>query len=126
MARRSDFDATITKQGYKSRTIHVTRAASADGIVIGVVGNAILGGVIGVGVDLATGAMYDLTPSQVNVALEKDTSAPVADLTTYSDPRPATHSAPIYDHDVGYRSIPACGQTAYRSLCVQIRPSYSE
>ena len=82
MARRSEFDATVTKAGFKSVTFHVSHKIGTGGGV-GMAGNVILGGVIGAGVDVATGAMYDLTPNPVNLTLEKDetsvtSSAPVS------------------------------------------------
>jgi hypothetical protein len=126
MARGTDFDATITKQGYKPRTIHVTHKVSTDGVFLGVAGNLLIaGGLVGVGVDVATGAMYDLHPNDLEVALEKDASTPVADMTTYPHPRPAAYSAPVQQVG-GYRNILPCGETAYPTLCVKIRPSYAE
>ena len=60
MARNAEFDATITKPGYKTLHVHVThKIATAGGA--GMAGNVLLGGIIGAGVDVATGAMYDLT-----------------------------------------------------------------
>jgi hypothetical protein len=40
-------------------------------------GNVLLGGIIGAGVDVTTGAMLDLTPNPLNISLEKE-EAPVA------------------------------------------------
>jgi hypothetical protein len=79
MGRRSEFDATITKAGYKVAKVHVTHKISNGGGV-GMAGNVVLGGIIGAGVDVASGAMYDLTPNPVDLTLEKEdpTAAPVA------------------------------------------------
>jgi hypothetical protein len=38
----------------------------------GFLGNALIGGVIGAGVDATSGAMLDLSPNPLNVQLEKD------------------------------------------------------
>ena len=38
----------------------------------GLAGNVLLGGVIGLGVDAATGAAFDLVPNPLKVTLEKD------------------------------------------------------
>jgi hypothetical protein len=114
------------KEGYKPLTIHISHEVSAIGALATVAGNWVLGGFIGVGVDLATGAMYDLSPGPVHVALEKNMTTPVVDVTMYSAPRRSAHSAPVTELSGGYRSIPTCGRTAYPSLCLQIRPSYSD
>jgi hypothetical protein len=34
-------------------------------------GNVLVGGVIGVGVDAVSGAMYDLTPDRISVKLDR-------------------------------------------------------
>jgi PEGA domain len=77
MPRRSDFSADIVKPGYKTLKVTVThKIAAAGGAAF--VGNALIGGVIGAGVDLATGAALDLTPNPVTVTLEKDDAATMA------------------------------------------------
>ena len=69
MRRKSEFTATITKAGYKPATVAVTHKTANAGAA-GVAGNVLVGGVIGLGVDLATGASQDLTPNPVNIKLE--------------------------------------------------------
>ena len=69
MSRKSKFTATITKEGYKPATVEVTHKTANAGAA-GVAGNVLLGGVIGLGVDVATGASQDLTPNPVNLKLE--------------------------------------------------------
>lgn len=76
MSRKSEFDVTITKAGFKTWTGHVTHHVSGAGGA-GMAGNVILGGVIGAGVDVATGAMNDLVPNPLSVKLEKDDGAPM-------------------------------------------------
>ena len=71
MPRKSEFDVTITKAGYKSWTGHVTHHVSGAGGA-GMAGNVVLGGIIGAGVDASSGAMLDLTPNPLSVTLEKD------------------------------------------------------
>lgn len=68
MPRRSDFTVTIAKPGYKPATASVTNKVSGEGGVA-MAGNVIIGGVVGAGVDVATGAMLDLTPNPLNVTL---------------------------------------------------------
>jgi uncharacterized protein YcfJ len=71
MPRKSEFDVTITKSGYKTWTGHVThKVAGAGGA--GMAGNVLIGGVIGAGVDIASGAMMDLVPNPLTVKLEAE------------------------------------------------------
>lgn len=69
MSRKSKFTATLTKPGYKPATIQVTHKTANAGAA-GVAGNVLLGGVIGLGVDVATGASQDLVPNNVMIKLE--------------------------------------------------------
>ena len=69
MSRKSTFTATVTKAGFKPATVSVTHKTANAGAA-GVAGNVLLGGVIGLGVDVATGASQDLTPNPVNLKLE--------------------------------------------------------
>lgn len=69
MERKSEFDVTITKDGYQTWTGHVTHAVSGAGGA-GMAGNVIVGGLIGAGVDVASGAMMDLKPNPLKVILE--------------------------------------------------------
>ena len=71
MSRKSTFTATITKAGYKPATVSVTHKTANAGAA-GVAGNVLLGGVIGLGVDVATGASQDLVPNPVTVKLEPE------------------------------------------------------
>jgi len=58
----------VEKDGYISETVMLT-----SGVGSAVVGNIILGGLIGGGIDMATGAAYKLYPETVNVALRSST-----------------------------------------------------
>jgi hypothetical protein len=77
MPRRSEFDVTITKAGYKAWTGHVTHHVGGAGGA-GMAGNVLVGGLIGMGVDASSGAMLDLVPNPLSVTLEKD-EAPAAE-----------------------------------------------
>jgi hypothetical protein len=69
MKRKSEFQVTITKPGYKTWTGQVTnKVAGAGGAAMA--GNLIAGGIIGAGVDASNGSMLDLTPNPLNVTLE--------------------------------------------------------
>jgi hypothetical protein len=69
MSRKSKFTATLTKPGYKPATVQVSHKTANAGAA-GVAGNVLLGGVIGLGVDMATGASQDLVPNNVTIKLE--------------------------------------------------------
>ena len=59
--RKDEFSVTITKAGYEPQTIMVaTRLAGAG--AAGFAGNVLLGGVVGMGVDAATGATLEHYP----------------------------------------------------------------
>ena len=69
LPRKTAFEVTITKPGYKTvQTQVVTTISTAGGA--GMAGNVILGGLIGATVDLTTGAMKDLKPNPLTVKLE--------------------------------------------------------
>jgi hypothetical protein len=70
MSRKSEFTATVTKDGYKPATISVTHKTAGAGAA-GVAGNVLVGGIIGLGVDAVSGASQDLTPNPAFVTLEK-------------------------------------------------------
>ena len=92
MMRKDNFTATISKVGYKSVEVRVTNKVSGQG-GLGLAGNVLIGGVIGLGVDAVTGASLDLTPNPVDLNLEKD--APVAmEPTAPTTAVPAAPAAP--------------------------------
>ena len=69
MPRRSEFVVDITKSGCKPMDVNVTHKTAGDGAA-GIAGNVLVGGIIGLGVDAATGASQDLVPNPVDVTLE--------------------------------------------------------
>lgn len=71
MLRKSEFDVTITKPGYKTWTGHVTNHVGKGGGGA-MAGNILVGGIIGAGVDASNGSMLDLVPNPLVVHLEKD------------------------------------------------------
>lgn len=75
MKRRSDFVATVTKEGYKPVEVQVTHKIGNGG-GMGMAGNVLVGGLIGAAVDGASGAMFDLTPNPVSLSLEKVDAPP--------------------------------------------------
>ena len=71
MKRKKEFDVTITKAGYKPYTASVTNQIGGKGGAA-LAGNVLVGGLIGLGVDAATGASKDLTPNPLKVTLEPE------------------------------------------------------
>lgn len=81
--RKDEFTATFSMVGYQNEQVPVgTKIATAGGV--GFAGNILLGGVVGMGVDAATGATYEHFPNPVAVtllpvAVAPPPRAPVAD-----------------------------------------------
>lgn len=65
LKRNTDYIMTIQKEGYEDTSITFQRVMS--GVIAG---NLLLGGIIGAGVDAASGAMYRFTPESVTVDLK--------------------------------------------------------
>lgn len=70
VGRKDEFIATFSKPGYVTQDVPI-KTQVAGGGVAGVAGNIILGGVIGAGVDIASGASLDHCPNPVTVTLRK-------------------------------------------------------
>lgn len=66
--RKSNLVVDITKAGYEPARLNVLSEVAGAGAA-GMAGNVILGGVIGAGVDAATGATKRLVPNPVKVTL---------------------------------------------------------
>lgn len=69
LPRDSVVTVYIEKAGYKTAVVQVNHQTATSGGVA-MAGNLVFGGLIGGGVDLATGATQDLTPNPVYVKLE--------------------------------------------------------
>lgn len=70
VARRDEFFVTFQKEGYEPQEVKVIARVGARGAAAGIAGNAILGGLIGFGVDVATGASLEHCPNPVSVILK--------------------------------------------------------
>ena len=68
MKRRSELVVEISKPGCRTARVNVTHKTPSDGAAM-VAGNVIFGGIIGLGVDAATGASQELVPNPVEVRL---------------------------------------------------------
>lgn len=69
LPRRSDIGVTVSKPGCQTATASVTHRTANSGAA-GIAGNVLVGGVIGLGVDAATGASQELLPNPLNVELQ--------------------------------------------------------
>ena len=74
MPRKEGFSVTVSKPGYKPSTTNVITKMSGGGAA-GLAGNVIAGGIIGIGVDAASGALNDLSPNPLKVTLEPEIAA---------------------------------------------------
>lgn len=87
LPRKMAFDVYLEKEGYEPLTVHVSSQISGKGS-LGVAGNVLVGGLVGVGVDAITGAAKDLKPNPVKVTL--------VPLKKSEDiPKPLTEAAPV-------------------------------
>jgi len=68
VSRKDEFTVTVSKAGYHSAEMPVRTQLAGAGAA-GFAGNVILGGVVGMGVDAATGATLEHFPNPVNVTL---------------------------------------------------------
>lgn len=71
LKRKYPFSVEICKAGYQVVNTSVVSGISGAGAT-GMAGNVLVGGLIGVGVDAASGATKDLTPSPLLVQLLED------------------------------------------------------
>ncbi len=67
--RNADITVTINKEGYEPQVVPLTKEIPGTGAA-GFAGNLLLGGLVGMGVDAATGAAQDHKPNPVIVTLQ--------------------------------------------------------
>jgi PEGA domain-containing protein len=67
--RNAEITVTVNKEGYQPQVIPLTKEIPGTGAA-GFAGNLLLGGVVGMGVDAATGAALDHKPNPVIVTLQ--------------------------------------------------------
>jgi hypothetical protein len=67
-SRREEFIATFSKAGYEPQQVEGKTQIHGEGAA-GVMGNVVIGGVVGIGVDAVSGAAYDHVPNPVVVKL---------------------------------------------------------
>ncbi|MFG3592892.1 PEGA domain-containing protein [Bradyrhizobium sp. RDI18] len=87
--RSADITVTVNKEGYEPQIIPLTKEVPGTGAA-GFAGNILLGGLVGMGVDAATGAALDHKPNPVIVTLQ-----PIAPIPPRpAKPRPPRRSPP--------------------------------
>lgn len=69
VSRKTEFTAYAERAGYQSGSQRIGTKVSGQGAA-GMAGNALIGGLIGVGVDAATGAAMDHYPNPALIVLE--------------------------------------------------------
>lgn len=71
LPRKHGFAVEVCKSGYRAERAHVASHLSKTGSAM-IAGNAVLGGVVGAGTDVALGSNRDLRPDPMHVALEPE------------------------------------------------------
>jgi hypothetical protein len=77
ISRKDEFSVVISKAGYQEQTIEVKTQIAGAGAA-GFAGNVLIGGVVGMGADVATGAALEHVPNPVSVQLVPARSGPPA------------------------------------------------
>ena len=86
LARNNDYVVSIKKEGYKEEQVQITKSFSG----LSIIGN-ILWLLVGVIIDFASGSAYNLSPTKVDVELEKaDTDKASTDNADTDKTSPAT------------------------------------
>jgi hypothetical protein len=85
--RNADIVVTVSKEGFEPQVIPLTKDISGTGGA-GFAGNLLLGGIVGMGVDAATGAAMDHKPNPVIVTLQPIPVAPPPVRRAPPRPRP--------------------------------------
>jgi hypothetical protein len=67
--RNADVTVNLTKEGYEPAVVPLTKEVAGSGAA-GFAGNVLVGGLVGMGVDAATGAAMDHKPNPVVVTMQ--------------------------------------------------------
>lgn len=68
LPRAGGFQVRVSKPGFVTQVVPVMSKGSGAGVV-GILGNAVLGGIAGAGADADNGSMRSLSPNPLNVRL---------------------------------------------------------
>ena len=71
LGRKEEVTAVFSKPGYITEEVFVKTHLGGAGGAAGLMGNVVLGGPIGAGVDIASGASLDHCPNPVSITLRK-------------------------------------------------------
>ncbi|MFD1333082.1 PEGA domain-containing protein [Methylopila musalis] len=88
VGRKDEFIVTAVLPGYREASVPVKTRLAGSGAA-GFAGNVLLGGVVGMGVDAATGATLEHYPNPVAIALE-----PIAPAVAPAPAKPGRKKAP--------------------------------
>ncbi len=91
LKRKLPFTVTLLKQGYAKVTTDVISQIAGAGAA-GMAGNVLVGGIIGVGIDAASGATKELKPNPLVVALEPEAAATTGGTGESTAPAPDASS----------------------------------
>jgi hypothetical protein len=91
--RSADITVTVNKEGYEPQIIPLTKEVPGSGAA-GFAGNLLLGGVVGMGVDAATGAALDHKPNPVIVTLQPIAPVPPPPRPVKRIPKPVAPKVP--------------------------------
>lgn len=88
--RKSEFVATFSKPGYEEKSVSVMTKLAGEGAA-GFAGNVLVGGIVGMGVDAATGSTLEHYPNPVRAELR---SLPATKRTKSNRQRSSSENAP--------------------------------
>jgi hypothetical protein len=91
-SRKDEFSVTISKPGFQPQTVPVKTQIAGAGAA-GFAGNVLIGGIVGMSVDAATGATYEHVPNPVSVDLVPLRASPPP-VHTHVSPKPAPKPHP--------------------------------
>jgi hypothetical protein len=94
-SRKDEFSVTFSKPGYEPQTVPVGTRIAGSGAA-GFAGNVLIGGVIGMGVDAATGATLEHFPNPVSATLQ-----PIRPAAPAPAPRKRRTLPPAAPHEAG-------------------------
>jgi len=75
VSRKDEFNVTFELDGYQDETVFVKTQVAGSGAA-GFAGNVLAGGIVGMGVDVATGATLEHVPNPVHATLRRIGPAP--------------------------------------------------
>ncbi|NML20001.1 PEGA domain-containing protein [Pseudoflavitalea sp. G-6-1-2] len=101
-ASKKSYAVKLELDGYQPYEINITRKVNGW-----VFGNILIGGIIGVVIDVATGSMYSLTPKQI-------AAQPTKNLTTYKADNGSVYIAVTMHPDPSWEKIGTLTKTAIR------------